>query len=94
MSKSEGGRPLSAEVRWGVGCLLGGAALTGGIILVMLAAYALQPPTWLQIVMGGALAIGGALFAGLIASALGQSKDKNPELRAVDEPEDGKQAGH
>jgi hypothetical protein len=77
-----------------VGCLLGGAALTGGIILVMLAAYALQPPTWLQIVMGAVLAVGGALFAGLIASALGQSRERSRDLHAVDEPERKREAGH
>jgi hypothetical protein len=93
VSKPDEGRTLSPEVRWGVGCLLGGAALTGGIILMMLAAYALQPPTWLQIAMGALLALGGALFAGLIASALGQSRDRSKELRAVDDPKDGSPPG-
>ena len=92
MSKRDSGRPLSPEVRWGVGCLLGGAALTGGIILMMLAAYALQPPTWLQITMGAALALGGALFAGLIASALGQSRERSRELHAVAQPDSDRRA--
>jgi hypothetical protein len=89
MSRREDRQSLSAEVRWGVGCLLGGAALTGTIILAMLAAYAFQPPTWLQVALGVALALGGALFAGLIASALGQARERR-DLHAVDEEPEGR----
>ena len=54
---------------WLVGCAVGAAATTGIVIFVFLVALALQPPTWVQIVIGGSLALGGAIFAWLIASA-------------------------
>ena len=66
--------PLPPEVRWGVGILVSSAAVTGILILVFLVAIALTPPTWVQVLLGVGLAIGGALFAWLIASALGQRK--------------------
>ena len=65
---------LPPEVRWGVGILVSTAAVVGILILVFLVAIALTPPTWLQVVLGVGLAVGGALFAWLIASALGQRK--------------------
>ena len=54
---------------WLVGCAVGGAAMTGIVIFVFLLALALQPPAWVQILIGGLLALGGAVFAWLIASA-------------------------
>jgi threonine/homoserine/homoserine lactone efflux protein len=62
---SQGWDPTS----WLVGCAVGAAATTGIVIFVFLVALALQPPTWVQIVLGGLLALGGAIFAWLIASA-------------------------
>ena len=70
-------RPLPAELRWTVGCLLGALSTVGVLILVALVAIALEPPTWVQVVLGAALAVGGAVFAWLIASALGQRRDRS-----------------
>lgn len=67
-------RPLPAEVRWTVGCLVASLATVGVLILVALVAIALSPPTWVQVVLGVGLAVGGAVFAWLIASALGQRR--------------------
>ena len=58
-------------VRWSVGCLVASAATVGVVILVFLVAVALQPPIWAQIALGVGLAIGGAILAWLVASALG-----------------------
>ena len=70
-----GGEPvLSPEVRWTVGCLVGALATVGILILVALVAIALSPPTWVQVVLGAGLAGGGAVFAWLIASALGERR--------------------
>lgn len=66
---------LPPEVRWTVGCLVASLATVGILILVFLVAIALSPPTWVQVVLGVGLAIGGAIFAWLIASALG---DRGP----------------
>lgn len=61
-------------VRWGAGCLVAAAALTGLLVLILLVAFALQPPAWVQVVLGVGLVIGGAVLAWLVASALGQSR--------------------
>ncbi len=56
-------------VRWGVGCAVGAAATIGIGILVFLVALALQPPAWVQVVLGVAMALGGAIFTWLVATA-------------------------
>lgn len=66
--------PLPPSFRWTVGCLVGSLAIAGSLILVTLVAIALQPPQWVQVVVGVGLALGGALLAWLIAIALGQSR--------------------
>ncbi|MFN2490611.1 MAG: hypothetical protein ABR529_12935 [Actinomycetota bacterium] len=63
----DGMRP---ELRWTVGCLVGATALVGTLILALLIALALQPPTWVQVTVGVLLAAGGALLAWLVATAL------------------------
>ena len=67
-----GQEPLPPEVRWTVGCLVASLATVGILILVFLAAIALSPPTWVQVVLGVGLTVGGAIFAWLIATALAQ----------------------
>ena len=61
-------------VRWSVGCLVAAASTVGVVILVFLVSVALQPPVWLQVLLGVGLAAGGAVLAWLVASALSQSK--------------------
>lgn len=58
---------------------MGAAALTGTVILVFLIAFALQPPTWAQVVLGVGLVAGGGLFTWLVASALGQTRSRAPD---------------
>lgn len=70
---------LKPEVRWAVGCLIGSAAIVGTLILVMLVAIALQPPTWVQVALGVALACGGGLLAWLVAAALGGTRARRAE---------------
>ena len=65
---------LPPEVRWGVGILISSAAVIGILILVFLVALALTPPTWVQVLLGVGLAVGGAVFAWLIATALGRNR--------------------
>jgi hypothetical protein len=78
-------------VGWGVGCLVASAATLGVVILVFIVAVALQPPVWVQIAIGVALAIGATVLAWLVASAVGQSKadrktdSGEPQLRPVDD---------
>ena len=72
------GRP---EVRWTVGILIGLAATTGMLIFVLLVAIALEPPAWLQVVLGVALVAGGGILTWLVATALGR-------LDAADPPSD------
>lgn len=91
-AESKNGRdPLQRpEVRWGVGCLLGAAAMMGLLILTFLVALALEPPTWLQILMGVGLVGAGGALAVIVALALGQARSQTEVVTPVpeeDEPE-------
>jgi hypothetical protein len=71
------GRPLeglSAEARWGFGCLVAAAALVGSLALVFVIAFALGPPEWVLVLLGIGLVLEGALLAWLVASALGRTR--------------------
>jgi hypothetical protein len=61
------------EVLFGVGCLVALAAIAGSLILVFLVAFALQPPAWVQVLLGIALIGGGAVLGLVVAKALGMS---------------------
>jgi hypothetical protein len=79
------------EVQWGVGCLLGMTAMAGMLIIVLLVAIALEPPTWLQVLMGIGLVAVGAALTWLIATALARSKRQERQLKGptpVDDPLD------
>jgi hypothetical protein len=67
---------VRSEVRWTVGCLVAAAATVGVLILVLLVTLALQPPAWVQVLVGLGLTGGGGLLAWLVASALGQSRSQ------------------
>lgn len=69
------------EVRWGLGCLLGAAAMIGLLILTFLVTFALGPPTWLQVVMGIGLVAAGGVLTVIVALALGQASP--PEDQGV-----------
>ncbi|HEX2240600.1 MAG TPA: hypothetical protein VHJ82_05615 [Actinomycetota bacterium] len=76
---------LGAEARWTLGCLVASVALTGLLILVLLVAIAISPPVWIQVLLGVGLALGGALLAWLVATALkarGQTGD-GPDVVAL-----------
>lgn len=60
--------------RWVVAGLLAGAALIGIVILLFVVSFALQPPEWVQVVLGVALAMGAAVFTWLLASAFGSKR--------------------
>ncbi len=66
-------------MRWVAAGVVAAAALLGLLVLVAIVAYALQPPGWLQIVLGVAMAAGAAVFAWLLAAAL--RKDQSPPTR-------------
>lgn len=53
---------------------MGGAAVLGLLALVLIVAFALSPPAWVQVALGVLLVAGGVVFAWLVASALGQGK--------------------
>ena len=81
---------MRPEVRWTLGCLVGASALLGVAILVSVVAFALQPPVWVQVLIGVAVAIGCALFTWLVASALGGARARDsargPWSRVGDDP--------
>lgn len=80
---------LSDEARWGFGCLVGAAALTGIAILMLLVAATLQPPAWLQVVLGVGLVAGGGVLTWLVVSALGQTRARDERgPRPVSPPEE------
>lgn len=74
------------EIRWGVGCFLGSASLLGVLTLLIVISFALSPPTWVQVLLGVLLVVGGVAFAWLVASALGQgrSSDRSRNLSGID----------
>lgn len=77
------------EVRWGLGCLLGGVAMTGLLILVFLIAIALEPPAWVQVILALALVGAGGTLAVLVATALDSRNGAEPPgPRPVDDTED------
>ena len=86
MSNEPTGRRTTSQgwdgTSWLVGCAVGAAATTGIVILVFLVALALQPPTWVQILLGGSLALGGAFFAWLVASAWRPGHRSGSDLEA------------
>jgi hypothetical protein len=69
------------EVRFGVGCLVALAAITGSLILVFLVAFALRPPAWVQVSIGVALVAGGAILGLLVAKALGGPREPSGPRR-------------
>lgn len=74
---ADGGRPseaMSPEARWGFGCLVAAAALVGSLVLVFVIAFLLDPPEWVQVLLGIGLVLEGALLAWLVASALGRAR--------------------
>jgi hypothetical protein len=77
MSSSQD-EPLRAGARWMVGCLVGAAALVGSLVLVLLITIALQPPTWVQVVVGVLLTCGVAALAWLVATGLRSEPPHRP----------------
>lgn len=74
MSRRESDHWSRPELRWTFGCLVAFVGMTGLVILVFLVALALQPPEWVQVLVGIGLACGGAILAWLVAAALRQSR--------------------
>lgn len=72
---------LRTSLQWGLGCLVGGAALGGTVILVFLVAIAVQPPVWVQIVIGLVLVAGSIVLAWLYTSALRRSEESSSRGR-------------
>ena len=77
---------MSPEVRWGVGCLVGAAAITGMLILLMYIAFTFEPPLWVQLILAVGLTIGGGLLTWIVVTALGESKARSQD---PDEPSEG-----
>ena len=74
---SRSGPPESVDVmRWVAAGVVAAAALLGLVVLVAIVVYALQPPGWLQIVVGVAMVAGTVIFAWLLASALRKDGDE------------------
>lgn len=63
--------PMRPEARWIVGVVVGLTAMLGLMILVALVSFALEPPAWMQIIMGIVLVGVACLLTWLVASALG-----------------------
>jgi phosphate/sulfate permease len=63
--------------------------MVGVLILVLLIAIALSPPVWAQVLLGLALALGGAALAWLIATALGQKEAQEKRHPGDSSPDSG-----
>jgi threonine/homoserine/homoserine lactone efflux protein len=63
---------MRPEMRWVIGVVVGLTAMVGLMILVVLVSLALEPPAWLQMVIGVVLVGFACLLTWLVASALGQ----------------------
>jgi hypothetical protein len=64
-------------VRWAAAGIVAAAALLGLVVLVAYIVYVLEPPGWLQTVLGVGLAVGAAVFAWLLAAALRKEDGKS-----------------
>jgi hypothetical protein len=62
------------EVRWGVGCLLGTAALIGMMVITAVIVFAFEPPAWVQVLMGLGITAGGVGLGLLIVKSIESSK--------------------
>lgn len=72
------GAPESDDVmRWVAAGIVAAAALLGLVVLVAMIAYALQPPGWVQTVLGIVMAAGAVFFAWLLATALRKDDAEN-----------------
>jgi threonine/homoserine/homoserine lactone efflux protein len=67
-------------MRWVAAGVVAAAALLGLLVLVAMVVYVLQPPGWLQMVLGIAMTAGACFFAWLLASAL-RKDDRDPRRR-------------
>ena len=92
MSRNE---QMSPEVKWGVGCLVSAAAMTGLVILLMYIAFTFDLPVWAQILLGVGLTCGGGLLSWLIVAALSQSRSRpqRPVVTPVHDRSDTDQPG-
>ena len=63
---------MRPEVRWTIGIVVGLTAMVGLMILVILVSLALEPPAWIQIVMGVFLVAVACILTWLVAAALGE----------------------
>ena len=72
---------MSPEARWGVGCLVGAAAITGMLILLMYIAFTFEPPLWVQLLLAVGLTIGGGLLTWIVVTALGESKARSQDSK-------------
>ncbi|HEV2756947.1 MAG TPA: hypothetical protein VG318_14365 [Actinomycetota bacterium] len=66
-------------MRWVAAAFLAGAALLGLLVLASILAFALDPPVWIQVVLGVVMACGAVFFAWLVQSAL--RKDETQRRR-------------
>lgn len=74
------------QARWTFGCLVGAAAMIGTLTLVALVAFLLEPPQWVNILLGLALVAGGGALTWLVVTALAQSKTRGDQRpRPVDD---------
>ncbi len=67
-------------IRWSLAGVVATAALIGLLVLVTIVVVVLQPPGWLQLVLGAVLAFGAAALAWLIAAALGSDSEESRPL--------------
>lgn len=92
MSRDE---QMSPEVKWGVGCLVAAAAMTGLVILLMYIAFTFDLPVWAQILLGVGLTCGGGVLSWLVVAALSQSRSRptGPVVTPVPDHNDPNQQG-
>jgi hypothetical protein len=72
--------PFGNDVlRWGVAGVVAGAALIGLLTLIVAVVVVLQPPGWVQSLLGVGLATGTGVLAWLVATALRSSRRMGPK---------------
>ncbi|MFN2593830.1 MAG: hypothetical protein ABR579_02945 [Actinomycetota bacterium] len=76
----DGPAKMRAETRWAISIAVGVLSLVGMLILVVLVSLALEPPTWVQILLGIGLVAGSLFMTFLVSTAL--SRDERTEQRA------------
>lgn len=81
MTRRPGEQEFRPEYRYGLGCLIAGAAGIGALGLVVAVALLVELPAWVEGVIAFGVPVGTLLLAWLVVAALSGPKRRGPRRR-------------